>query len=112
MRRYELSGGDDGAYGPGFGPVRAFEIDVVEDADGKRWQLVQLESALDYEGQRIEYLVLTPRYVGDRFSKLRNKGCTVGIGRVLPGRINMVRNGAIADNVDYWAVGTSTRIRP
>lgn len=112
MRRYELSGGDDGAYGPGFGPVRAFEIDVVEDADGKRWQLVQLESALDYEDQRIEYFVLSPRYTGDRLSTLRDKGCTVGIGRVLPGKIDRVRNGDVAENVQYWAVGTSRRIEP
>lgn len=110
MRRYELSGGDDGAYGLAFGPVNVFEIGVVEDADGKGWQIVQLENVLEYEGQHIEYFVLSPRHTGDRLGTLREMGCTVGIGRVLPGQIDRVRNGDVADNVQYLAVGSSRRI--
>lgn len=110
MRRYELIGGDDGPYGPAFGPIIVFEVDLVEDGTGKFWQVVQLEQALEHDGQRIEFLTLSPRYAGDSLKKLRESGCTVGIGRVLPARIDDLRKGAVADNVEYWAVGTSKRI--
>lgn len=110
MRRYEISGGDGGAYGPAFGPITVFEIGIVEDAEGFSWQLVQLETCLEYDGQRIEYFVLSPRYRGDGMRKLQEKGCMVGVSRVLPGRLGDVRGGAVADNVDYWAVAYSSRL--
>ena len=109
MRRYEVSGGDDGPYGPTFGPVYVFELAVIEASEGVS-QLVQLEQSIDIDDRHIEYLLLSPRYKGDSINKLQEKGCIVGISRVLPGRVEKIREGEIANNVEYFAVGKSRRL--
>lgn len=110
MLRFEISGGDDGAYGPAFGPVEAFEIEVVEDTGGVSYQLIQLLQSIHHGDAQIEYMTLLPRYKGDSIRRLRDHGCVVGIARVLPGKLDAVRAGHVSDNVEYWAVGTCKRI--
>ena len=107
---YELAGGDGGAYGPIFGPVLANEIGEVKAEDGSSiYMLLKLRAPIQFENDKIDYLVVSPRYVGDTLKKLRRKGCTVGVGRVLPGREALVQErGVNTETVEYWSIGSCT----
>jgi len=105
---YELSGGDGGAYGPIFGPLLADEVSEVDSA-GSRYLLLQLHAPIHHKNDQIEYFVVSPRYAGETLKKLRKKGCTVGIGRVLPGKeAELKLNGVTTATVEYWSIGNCT----
>ena len=57
------------------------------------------------------YMVISPRYKGDKIKKVRKKKCTVGVFRVLPGMEDDVLKEVNTENVDYWAVGDSKPIK-
>ena len=102
---FELSGGDDGAYGPSFGPVSADKVGEIE-SKGVRYLMLHLHTPIRYKNDRIEYVVVSPRYTGDTVKKLKIKGCTVGIGRVLPGQEDHVKAyGITTATVEYWSIG-------
>ena len=105
---YELSGGDEGAYGPVFGPVLADEIGEVE-SEGSSYLILHLQTPIQYEGDNIEYLLVSPRYTGDTLEKLRKEGCTVGVGRVLPDKEEEVQQAGVSSSTaEYWSIGTCT----
>lgn len=105
MKTYELAGGDGGAYGPVFGPIRATEVKLVTSGQ-QEYLLLRLMSPIQYKRDAIEYLVVSPRHAGDTIDKLRQETCTVGVGRVLPDKENEIEiSGVTAANVEYWSIG-------
>ena len=105
-KTYTLAGGDGGCYGPNFGPVLAQELGELK-ADGTTYLMLKLVTPIHLEKDQIDYIVVSPRYVGDTLRKLRKKGCRVGIGRVLPEQHQAVQLHGISDKtVEYWAIGT------
>lgn len=106
MTTYELSGGDDGAYGPVFGPLHAIEVKLVVSGS-QEGLLLRLAAPIRYRNDAIEFFVVSPRYTNDTIAKLWREECTVGIGRVLPGKeLDVERNGVTTANVEYWSIGT------
>jgi hypothetical protein len=105
---YKLAGGDGGAYGPEFGPVFADEFGEVNAAEGNnQYLLLKLQESILFGSDKINFFVVSPRYVGDTLKKLRRKDCTVGVGRVLPGQESLVREkGVNNETVEYWSIGS------
>jgi hypothetical protein len=105
MHAYKLAGGDDGCYGPSFGPVIADERGEVPSGEGGHI-LLALREPLQINDQSIRMLAIRPRYVGRSLRSIRWLRATVGIWRVLPDAEAGVSNGLTAENSEYWAVGT------
>jgi hypothetical protein len=106
---YNISGGDDGAYGPIFGPVKAEEICVIKED----YVLLKLKETIQYKNDKIEYFVVAPRYKGDDINLLRKKGCIVGVARVLPNKVdNIINTKVIKPNIEYWSIGNCKPIKP
>ena len=110
-KTYKISGGDGGSYGPIFGPANAREIAEI-DTDGTAYLLLELDDPITHEQGRIDYLVVSPRYVGDSIKKLRRRGVHVGVGRVLPNQARVIREEGVSETtVENWAVGICTPIK-
>lgn len=107
MKRYTIAGGDDGCYGPSFGPVSATEVGLF-GSEGKACLVIRLAESLQEGTEHIQFLALRPRYVGVTFEELRAKGGTVGVSLVLPGQESSVREGLSDKNSRYWAIGSCT----
>ena len=108
-QQFEISGGDGGAYGPVFGPVIGKEISEIHGPKND-YLLLELSEPLVAEDMTTNFMVISPRYRGDKIKKIRKKRCTVGVFRVLPGKEDDVKQEVTKDNVDYWAVGDSKPI--
>ena len=103
-QRFEISGGDGGAYGPAFGPVIAEEIAEIHQPPNE-YLLLRLAVPLTLSERTSEYMLISPRYVGDSLKKIRRRHCVVGIFIVHEGKQDEVRANITRDNVDYSAVG-------
>ena len=112
QRIFELSGGDGGAYGPFFGPVKAVEFADIVDAENKKYLVVKLEKPVKDGEMEISYFIVAPRYVGDTIEILKEKGCVVGVSIVYPEKIEEVLvTGMTGQNTKYWAIGDCKRIK-
>jgi len=109
-QRYQISGGDGGAYGPEFGPVIGEEVTEINGPKND-YLLLRLLPSMITGSTTTNYMVVSPRYKGDTIKKLRKKRCVVGVFRVLEGKQDEVRNGVTKENVDYWAVGDCKPIK-
>ncbi len=107
MKRYTIAGGDDGCYGPSFGPVSANEVGVF-GSEGTACLVIQLAEPVQEGSEQFQFLALRPRYAGGTFQDLRVKGGTVGVSLVLPGKESSIREGLSTENSKYWAIGTCT----
>jgi hypothetical protein len=107
MNRYTIAGGDDGCYGPRFGPVAADEVGLF-GSEAKACLVVRLAESVQDGSEHFEFLAIRPRYVGVTFEYLRAKGGTVGVSLVLPGKESSIREGLSTENSKYWAIGTCT----
>lgn len=105
MGTFEIAGGDDACYGPRFGPWTVETVGVVGDSDAGHL-LLALPHPAQVDGAMVEVLAVRPRYVGVTLQDLLREGGTVGIWRVLPGRLTDLASGITPDNAEYWAIGT------
>jgi hypothetical protein len=106
-QRYSIAGGDDGVYGPSFGPVSATEVGLFGSAEAA-CMVVQLAQPVREGSQEFELLAVRPRYVGVTFTELQSKGGTVGVSLVRQGHESSIRSGLTAENSKYWSIGTIT----
>lgn len=112
QRIFELSGGDGGAYGLLFGPIKAIEFADIDVAENKKYLVLKLEKPIVDSETVISYLIVAPRYVGDTIEILKEKGCTVGVSIVYPEKIEEVlASGMNSKNSKYWAIGECKRIK-
>ncbi len=107
VRRYFIAGGDDGAYGPCFGPTSATEVGLFGAAE-TACLVLQLAQPVREADQDFELLAVRPRYVGVSFKDLQSEGGTVGVSLVLRGKESSIRAGLSAENSWYWSIGTIT----
>ena len=105
MRRYSISGGDDGAYGPSFGPVSANEIGHIDGPEGSRALLLRLAVPIERAAGDIEYLVVRPRYTGQTLADVQEEGCVVGIWCVPADVAESMDDGVSLEDCEYWAIG-------
>ena len=105
LGRFEIAGGDDGAYGPRFGPIRGTCVGVFGH-DQNRCLVLQLESEVVHERFATTQVALRPRYTGTSFDTLLTEGGTVGVSLVLPAGEQSIREGLSAQNSLYWSIGT------
>lgn len=108
MNSYSIAGGDDGCYGPSFGPATAEEVGVFGN-EGSKCLVLRLHEPIQDGAMRIQLLAVRPRYVGVSFEALRTTGATVGVSIVLPGKEEQICEGLSEENSKYWAIGTCKR---
>ena len=109
MRAYQLTGGDNGCYGPVFGPVIADEQCEVSSEEGGHL-LLALRRPLQVDELTIHLLAVRPRYVGDTLDTIRKSGAIVGVWRVLLEGESSIRSGITKSNAEYWAIGSCRRV--
>jgi hypothetical protein len=107
MKHYTIAGGDDGCYGPRFGPVAAEEIGLF-GAEGRVCLLLRLLEPIQDGPVQVQHLAVRPRYEGVTFHDLQASGGTVGVSVVFPGQEASVQEGLSELNSRYWAIGTCT----
>jgi hypothetical protein len=109
-RRYRLGLGDSG-HGPGdVGPLTIRMCHVLKGPNLPDWQpeslLASLENPIEWHGDLVSYVTLSPRYTTDTLSSIRERGGVVAVGRVLPGNDPRQWTELIPSALHYWAVGT------
>jgi len=107
MKNYLIAGGDDGCYGPSFGPAVAEEVGIFGE-EGHACLLLRLLEPIQEGSAQIHLLAIRPRYVGVTFQELQARGATVGVSIVLPGQEGSIRGGLSELNSRYWAIGICT----
>jgi hypothetical protein len=110
VQRYLLGLGD-GVYGPGdVAPLTITLGRMIKGPQLPNWQpgsiLASLETPIEWHGELVRYVTLSPRYTTDTVSSLRRRGGVVAVGRVLPGNDPHLWTELIPSAVHYWAVGT------
>ena len=111
-RRYRL-GLADGAYGPGdVAPLTVTSIHIVKGPRLPNWQpealLAALEEPLEWRGELVRYVTLSPRYEGGTVFRMEKEGGIVGVGRVRPGHDPLQWTELVPSGLDYWGVGNLT----
>lgn len=104
-KQYEIIGGDDDTWGPRFGPVIADDAGEISGLSGGRFILLHLVKPFQHTGENVEFLVVSPRYEGFTLNDIREKGCFVAIGRILPGKKIDKQKGFSKDDADYFSIG-------
>jgi hypothetical protein len=97
MKRYTIAGGDDGCYGPRFGPIFAKEVGVF-GSESTACLVIRLAEPVQEGSEQIQLLALRPRYSGVTFQELQTKGGTVGVSLVLPCKESSIRDGLSTAN--------------
>ena len=89
-------------------------VEVVHGPDVPNWQkedwLFKLVEPVDYKGELVEFVTASPRYEGDTLDDMLEKDTTVGVGRVLPGKMISAKNRYKSSDIQYWAIGTIKRV--
>jgi len=109
-QRYRLALGG-GAYGPGdVPPLTISMVQVVKGPDLPDWQpesiIAELDPPIEWHGQLVSHVTLSPRYATDTLSSITDRGGVVAVGRVLPGNDPLGWTELIPSALHYWGVGT------
>jgi hypothetical protein len=102
---YMVTAGEGCCCGPAFGPSSARELFEIAAEKEPGSVTLQMQEPIAYNNELISYMVVTPRYIGDTLEMLRTKGCIVNIARVLPDRLDQLREGNVNDSTERLAVG-------
>ena len=85
-------------------------IGLVSGPDSPNWQgeyfLVELDSPFEFEKELVQYLILSPRYVGETIEDVQNKKCTIGIARVKPEYNISIGQKFSKNEIEYCAIGS------
>jgi hypothetical protein len=65
---------------------------------------------VSWRGERVRWLVLSARYVGDTLAGLESSGGVAAVGRILPGCDLEASARFQKEQVEYWAVGVLSRV--
>ena len=88
-------------------------IEIVHGPDSPNWQkadwLFKLVEPIDYKGELVTHVAASPRYQGETIEGMLEKETTVGVGRVLPGKVISSSNRYASSDIEYWAIGTIKR---
>ena len=104
-RRFRVSCGAGGCFGPALSPVLTEELGEVSFLPDTRYLLLKLVQPTLYRNDQLEYLLVAPRYTGTSIEELRTHRCVVGIARVLPHVAVDLLKGLKKEEVDYFAIG-------
>jgi hypothetical protein len=115
-QRYRLGLGD-GAHGPDdIAEIILTDGGAVRGPNLPNWQgdyfLGICEAPTCYRGEALQYVTLTPRNVGDSLAHIRQSGGVVGVGRVLPGRDPRTSRAFEVTDIEYWAIGVLSLLKP
>lgn len=98
---------------PGRGSVLNGKIEgICESPTEKRrdgeYLLISLDQPIEWRGEVIKQLLVSPRYEGDGLECLQDaKHMTVGIGRVKPGYSLRPGQSFAQQQIDYFAIGSA-----
>jgi len=103
----------EGSYGPG-GEVTLLDEGNIAGPNLPNWQpeyiLGRCIAPLSSSAIELDFLVLSPRYVGVTLDDIRHRGGTVGVSRVLPGAWISKPERFEPNQVEYWAIGVLSLI--
>ena len=100
----------DGAHGPGdVGPLILDSVHELRGPDLPNWQpevlLAVLENQVEWRGEIVRYVTLSPRNSGGTVFRMRKEGGVVAVGRVRPGHEPLEWKRIDPTGVDFWGVG-------
>jgi hypothetical protein len=72
---------------------------------GQPFILLHLLKPFQHNGEKVEFLVVSPRYKDFTLNDIREKGCFVAIGRILPGKEINMQKGLSNGDTDYFSIG-------
>ncbi len=104
LRLRILCGGGD-CFGPALAPFTTEEIGEVPFLSDSRYLLLKTLRPVSYQGEQVEYVLISPRYAGTSLEEIRNQGGTVGVARVRPNVQVDLNKGLQKDEVEYIAIG-------
>src|ERR1700735_2836083 len=107
--RFRL-GLSDGAYGPG--NIERFTVASIHELPGPglpNWQpvvlLAEVECQIEWRGECVRYVTLSPRYSDETVFRMRKEGGVVAVGRVRPGHDPLEWKRLDPAGVEYCGVG-------
>ena len=89
----------------GQNPLCAKGVAVVAGPMRDTYYLLRLDNPFEYERVKIEHLLVSPRYNGDKIDLTVSSTCTVNIARVLPDIDLRDRPSITFDDFHRWGVG-------
>ncbi len=118
MQRFSLSVGEPWDYeGPdGQNLVVVEFLGVVGGPKKKNWAarslLLRAITPFQMKGERVEFMVASPRYTGETIESVISGGGTVGVARVRP-TANVVPDGSYeTTDVEYCIIGSLALLPP
>jgi hypothetical protein len=73
---------------------------------GTRFILLEVAHPFDLDGERVELLVASPRYVGDSVASVEANGGMIGLARVRPGVKLVAEESFAVEDVVYCMIGS------
>ena len=86
-------------------PVNVDGIAILQDPMHHDYYLLDVRSPFEFEHQKVEQLLVAPRYNGDKIDRATSSTCTVSIARV-PAGIHLNPEDLLTfENLLRWGVG-------
>lgn len=111
MKRFSLSVGEPWDFQGPDGPNLLFVelLGIVggpkEDSWALRSLLLQASTPFEMDGEHVQLMVASPRYVGDTIESVASVGGTVGVARVRPG-VSLISGASYnTTDISYCIIG-------
>jgi hypothetical protein len=89
----------------GQNPLPTEGIAVLPGPMRDNYYLLRVSQPFEFEQQRVELLLVAPRYNGDKIDRAVSSSCTVNIARVPPGVDLSDRSSVGFEDILRWGVG-------
>ena len=89
----------------GTNPLSLEGVTVISGPTGHDYYLLRLDKPFVHEQDKVELLVVSPRYNGDKIDRMVSSACTVNIARVLPDTDLKSKDAINFDDIERWGVG-------
>lgn len=89
----------------GKNPLVIEGVAVLPGPSRENYYLLRLDNPLDFEQEKIEHLLVSPHYMGDKIDRAVSSTCTVNIARI-PADVELDDKGRLrSDDLHRWGVG-------
>ncbi len=86
-------------------PINVDGVAVLQDPVRQTYYLLDVSSPFELDQQKVEQLLVAPRYNGDKIDRAISSACTVSIARVPPGTHLDPETLLTFDDCLRWGVG-------
>lgn len=86
-------------------PLHVEGVAVLQGPTRSNYYLLELEAPFEFDHEKVEQLLVAPRYNGDKIDRAVSSTCTVNIARV-PEGVQLDQSAALTfDRMLRWGVG-------